>query len=117
MKNLLFYICLLVLGSCNNDGETIESEHSIKNNSKNEVSSEYYVLTIENPVIGWGYQIFKDGKLVIDQKHIPVIQGYRGFSSKENAEKLGNYIIEKMKNGVFPPTLNQSELDSLGVLN
>jgi hypothetical protein len=54
--------------------------------------------------------------LAIDQKHIPVIQGYKSFSSKEKAEKTGNFIVQKMKNGIFPPTLTEQELDSLEVL-
>ncbi|MFN5911173.1 MAG: DUF4907 domain-containing protein [Bacteroidota bacterium] len=79
-------------------------------------SPEFTVIAVEYPESGWGYQILQDGKLAIDQKHIPVIQGYRGFSTKENAEKTANYIVDKLERGIFPPTLTIEELDSLEVL-
>ena len=54
---------------------------------------------------------------MIDQKHIPAIQGEQGFTSKEKAEITGNYILRKIKNGEFPPTVSVPELDSLGVID
>lgn len=107
-----------ILFGCHNEDKTalIGGENRTSEQVMTRTTSEYYVLTVENPGIGWGYQIFKDGKLAIDQKHIPVIQGYKGFSTKENAEKVGNYIIDKMTKGIFPPTLTKEELDSLKVL-
>ena len=68
-------------------------------------------------VATWGYQLLKDGKLMIDQKNIPAIQGNRGFSTKEKAEVMGSFILQKVKNGGFPPTVSIEEMDSLGVLN
>ena len=122
MKSIFLFLTIVVLSvSC---GEKSTSE-SIEDNQQNDSLSEpvtkakgpeFTVITVEYPSTGWGYQILQDGKLAIDQKHIPVIQGYKSFSSKEKAEKTGNFIVQKMKNGIFPPTLTEQELDSLEVL-
>ena len=122
MRSFVLFIAILIISvSC---GEKSPSENrevnqqidsSVESLSKVK-DPEFTLITVEYPTIGWGYQILQDGKLAIDQKHIPVIQGYRSFSSKEKAEKTGNFIVQKMKNGIFPPTLTEQELDSLEVL-
>ena len=122
MRSFVLFIAILIISvSC---GEKSPSENrevnqqidsSVESLSKVK-DPEFTLITVEYPTIGWGYKILKDGKLAIDQKHIPVIQGYRSFSSKEKAEKTGNFIVQKMKNGIFPPTLTEQELDSLEVL-
>ena len=65
---------------------------------------------------GYGYRIFQDGKLYVNQPHIPAVQGREGFSSESDATETALYAIAKLQHGVFPPTLSVSELDSLGVL-
>ena len=122
MKSTFLFLTILILcvscgekstSSSDEDNQQIETLSQVATKAE---GPEFTVITIEYPNIGWGYQILQDGKLAIDQKHIPVIQGYKGFSSKEKAEKTGNFIVEKMKNGIFPPTLTEKELDSLAVL-
>lgn len=122
MKSIFLFISfLLIFSSCgegstrtsSEDNEQIETSTSPISKAK---GPEFTVIAVEYPNVGWGYQILQDGKLAIDQKHIPVIQGYKSFSSKEKAEKTGNFIVQKMKNGIFPPTLTEDELDSLEVL-
>lgn len=119
MKKTCLILSILVLFSCDNS----ESKRSLNTSNDRDVYSgkvqdpAYTMEVIENAEFGWGYQLFKDGKLMIDQKHIPAIQGEKGFSSKEKAEITGNYILRKIKNGDFPPTVSVQELDSLGVLD
>jgi hypothetical protein len=75
------------------------------------------VFQLESPGVGFGYNIIKDGILKIQQTSIPSIEGTDGFSSKEKAGKAADFVIHKMKNNLFPPSVTRSELDSLGVLN
>ena len=74
----------------------------------------YEVKTIENS-IGWGYEVWKDGAMVINQKHIPAVQGVRAFSSKEQAQKAAEIIKGKLDQGIFPPTISLEELQSIGI--
>lgn len=48
---------------------------------------------------GWGYQVYVEDKLYIDQTNIPAVPGLQTFKSKEEALKIGNLVASKMKNG------------------
>jgi hypothetical protein len=119
MKRILFCSCFLLIFSCKTKPE-IESDDSNvpdKESKTNSTEPVYSIFTTETEGLGWGYQILKDGKLMINQDHIPAVQGNKGFSSKEAAEKTANFMLEKIKKGIFPPTISIEELDSLEVLN
>jgi len=98
--------------------ETKNEDSEVSKNESKTTSTEpvYLIFTIETEGIGWGYQILKDGKLMINQDHMPAVEGNKGFSSKEDAEKTANFMLEKIKKGIFPPTISIEELDSLEVL-
>lgn len=66
---------------------------------------------------GWGYDIFINGKLYIHQPNIPAVSGNKGFLKEENAAKIAELVIEKLKNNIFPPSVGLSELESLQVIN
>lgn len=82
-----------------------------------EASSDVYsVKTQFTPEHGWGYQILNNGDLYINQPHIPAVSGNKGFDSEAKATTTADFILYKLNNGLFPPTVSQEELDSLGVL-
>lgn len=117
MKYLLGSFGLLLVIACSQTPSTT-TEGENKEEVNTAISSEKYeVITTVNPDQSFGYQILKDGKLMIDQKNIPAIQGNKGFSSKSDAEKTANLAIDKIKKGAFPPTISVDELDSLGIIN
>ncbi len=64
---------------------------------------------------GWGYEVWKDGAIIIKQEHIPAVQGIRSFSSQEQAQKAAEIIKAKLDQGIFPPTKSMAELQSIGV--
>ena len=74
----------------------------------------YKLIFEENK--GWGYQIFEGEKMVVNQPHIPAVQGIKGFSSEKNAAITAEYILKMLEEGTFPPTVSAKTLDSLGVL-
>ncbi len=121
---ILGLICLL---SCSS-----EQNHTIENPTQNPaivtndaIEDSTTVIAIpsysfevfETPALGWGYKIFDNGTLFINQPHIPAIPGNKGFSTKAKAEITANFAITKMEQGFVPPTISPEELDSLGVLN
>lgn len=75
-----------------------------------------YSLEVKEFENGWGYVILSDSKPIIIQKNIPSRQGVDGFSTAEKAKKCGGLILNKLQKGLFPPTVTQTELDSLGVI-
>ena len=64
----------------------------------------------------WGYQIFMNGNLYINQYTIPGVSGTRGFVNEAKASVAGNFVIAKIKTKAGKPTVSVKELDSLGVL-
>ena len=74
------------------------------------------ILTFEQDSIGWGYDISIDGQLYIHQPHIPAIPGNQGFDTEENAKQAAEFVVNKIKQKIMPPTVSPRELDSLGLL-
>lgn len=135
MNRFLFFLLIGLLLSCSNDVQMDEgsedsgpSTATVKENTvEQSESSSYGIQSKENNTafsariiftdsLGWGYQIFDGNTMLINQIHIPSIQGNRGFKSREAAQLTANFILYKLSNGVFPPTVDEKELDSLGVL-
>jgi hypothetical protein len=54
-----------------------------------------------------------DGKLFIHQPFAPGIHGNRGFSTKEKAERAAKLVIEKINNGIMPPSLSVDEVQAI----
>jgi hypothetical protein len=127
MRLFIIPVALIFCASCsssNNEHAAIPNEDSLITGNSNRIDSTATVATpsysfevFETAGLGWGYKIFDNGTLFINQPHIPAIQGNKGFSSKEKAEITANFAILKMEQGFVPPTISPEELDSLGVLN
>jgi hypothetical protein len=138
MKQLFIISLALLFASCSEtptQDKTVESklgghqaplEHYDENSSElldaitDEIktnSSRYSYAIIENDHDqGYGYQIYKDGTMLISQKHIPSVPGVKGFETKEKATIAADYILQQVETGNFPPTVNRKILDSLKVL-
>lgn len=65
---------------------------------------------------GWGYDIFVDAKKYIHQPMIPGIAGVAGFRTEDQARKVADLVVKKIKKNIIPPSVSTDELDSLGVL-
>ena len=116
MSKYIFPI-LFLLFSCSSEETSTTSASNTKKPIEikdTEKVISYKIVFTENE--GWGYQIFEGSTMLINQIHIPVIQGLHSFSSKNKATKTAEYIVQEVKTGNFPPTLTQEILDSLDVL-
>ena len=63
----------------------------------------------------FGYYVFVDGKLMIEQKTIPGLAGNKGFASETDAKKVTELVIQKMKEGEMPPTVSNEDLKRLKI--
>lgn len=63
----------------------------------------------------WGYQIFKGEKMMIDQPTIPGVSGDNGFVNAKQARLVAQKVIQKLKNGIFPPQIGLEELKRWGI--
>ena len=73
----------------------------------------YFIIHV--PDKEFGYTIFIDGQMYIEQKTIPALPGNHGFASKEDAEKIARLAIEKIKQGEMPPTISVEDLKANGI--
>ena len=78
-----------------------------------ERGSNYKFQIVSSAENTWGYDIIMDGKLFIHQPFAPGIRGNRGFSTKEKAERAAKLVIEKINNGIMPPSLSVDEVQRI----
>lgn len=83
--------------------------------------TQYYKHSNNNIVLntrltksGWGYDIYVKGKLFITQDNIPSIIGNKAFKTEEDAKKIGNLMVLKMKQNQIP-NITEQELDSCNI--
>lgn len=61
----------------------------------------------------FGYEIAVNGKPLIRQTNIPGSSGTDGFSDSIKALRVGDYVADKLRHNIKPPTISTLELDSL----
>ncbi|RVT78577.1 DUF4907 domain-containing protein [Flavobacterium sufflavum] len=93
-KKLLLLIGFIIFFSCNNkQGLNLKS--------------------IKTPT-GWGYIIKNNDKIIIKQSIIPVIPNQKSFESEEEALKVGNLVLQKLKQKTSP-TITKKDLILLSI--
>jgi hypothetical protein len=65
-------------------------------------------------VYGWGYNILADEKVYIKQEFMPAVPGKQGFSTADDALRVGNLVVKKLSSDL-PPAITIGDLDSLGI--
>lgn len=137
MRLLTFLSLIALLVSCKGERPKVEDLRD-PSTLRREAARDEYTAPIEKPDLSekssvlapsnwsykvtsisennWGYQLFDGSKMVINQTSIPSVQGIDGFDTREKAERTAKFIVQKLERGVFPPTVDKKELDSLGVL-
>lgn len=64
----------------------------------------------------FGYDILLNGTPYIHQLSIPGQPGNRGCATRADAEKLATLVIQKIRAGEVPPTVNDKDLEQLGIV-
>jgi len=116
----------MIFAACNQQTETAGSEAQ---NQPVEVTMEntpvpiqdssltYKIISGENGTVGFGYDIYVNGKMYVHQPTIPAVPGNRAFSSGQKAAQAAQLVIYKIQNNILPPTVEVRELDSLHLLD
>lgn len=76
-------------------------------------STSYFITVLKNNDSTFGYQINKNNDVFIIQKSIPTFSGNVGFKDSFMAKECGNIVVNKLLNGVFPPSITKEELKSI----
>ena len=65
---------------------------------------------------GWGYKIYQDTILYINQPFVPVIPGGKPFATEEQALKAGRLVLERITKQQSP-ALDSADLINIGVIH
>lgn len=71
-------------------------------------------IKITKQDLGYGYQILKNQKILINQPYIPAIQGEKKFKYEKDAQKTADLVVVKIKKKSFPK-ISIHELDSMKI--
>jgi hypothetical protein len=78
--------------------------------------AEITIKTIPSANKTFGYDILLNGKILVRQPSIPGLPGNEGFTTKERAQKVAEFVVKKIRNNEMPPTVTIDDLNKMGVL-
>jgi hypothetical protein len=116
MRNCILWV--LTFASCNNSSLIKPSPTSTSASLGLRIKIETFKNSDiqNNPVItGYGYRIFINDSLRVEQPNIPAAPGNNGFVTEADAFKTASLVKSKIENGTMPPAISLSELDSMMV--
>jgi hypothetical protein len=64
----------------------------------------------------FGYNILLYGRPLVHQPNIPGLPGNEGFTNKERAQKVAEFVVNKIRKNEMPPTVSIEDLNKMGVL-
>jgi len=64
----------------------------------------------------FGYDILLYGRPLVHQSNIPGLPGNEGFTTKERAQTVAEFVVKKIRNNEMPPTVAIEDLHNMGVL-
>lgn len=105
LKFLISALGAFIIGACSHYGDSQFKDTDFK--TANITSS------IISDSEGYGYEIWVDGKKYIHQRYIPSVKPYKRFSSSEDAQKVAELVIEKLRKEIIPPKITKSEIEML----
>jgi len=82
-----------------------------QNNRSEWIQLSYH--TFHTP-LGWGYDVLMNDSIYIHQQQMPAVQGTRGFTTQQEAEKVANLVVDRIRKKELP-TIYLRDLDSLHI--
>ena len=64
----------------------------------------------------FGYDILVYGRPLVHQPNIPALPGNDGFTTKERARKVAEFVVKKIRKNEMPPSVTIEDLNNMGVL-
>ena len=84
-------------------------------NIKRAAKTQFQYFIIKADSSSFGYSIYADGNLYIQQNTIPSVAGTKGFNDTNSAAKTAQLVIKKIKQGEMPPVITTKDLKKMGV--
>ncbi len=106
---IIISFLIVLLRSIEDPSTEIQQRSNIYQNAELRVE---IIPSISNT---FGYDIWLNGKILIHQTHPPALSGREGFKTEEDAKRIAEFVVERIRRNMFPPTVTVEELDSLEV--
>ncbi len=71
---------------------------------------------IDAPNNTYSYDVYAEGRLMIHQTSAPGLPGNEGFKTKDDAAKVAEMVMYKIRKGEMPPTVTLEEMKELGII-
>jgi hypothetical protein len=110
----LFIVALYPGTSTSANGNAGTEE--IKQQKSPYANAEIIIKIIPSTNKTFGYDILLYGKPLVHQPNIPALPGHEGFSTKEKAQTVAEFVVKKIRKNEMPPTVTIEDLNKMGVL-
>jgi len=102
-------------------GSSISADGSVDKKEVKQPKNPYANAEITTKIIPsanntFGYDILLYGRPLVHQPHIPGLPGNEGFSTKERAQTVAEFVVKKIRKNEMPPTVTIEDLNNIGVL-
>jgi hypothetical protein len=93
-----------------------EVKKEVKQQKNPYVNAEITIKIIPSAKKTFGYDILLYGKPLVHQQNIPGLPGNEGFTTKERAQKVADFVVKKIRKNEMPPTVSIEDLNNMDVL-
>ena len=102
-------------------GTSISAEESAgKQEAKKQknpyANAEITIKIIPSAKKTFGYDILLYKKPLVHQPNIPGLPGNDGFTTRERAQTVAEFVVKKIRKNEMPPTVSIEDLNKMGVL-
>jgi hypothetical protein len=97
-------------------GTSICADEAVKQQNHPYTNAEITIKIIPSANNTFGYDILIYGRPLVHQPTIPGFPGTEGFTTKERAQTVAEFVAKKIRNNEMPPTVTIEDLNNMGVL-
>ncbi len=105
-----FFLAVSFFSACNSNGSGENTNEQMAKKGMVPVNASIFKTDK-----GWGYSILVNNKLLIRQDIIPAVEGNKGFATKDDATKVAELVLDKIKNNE-KPIVKKEDLKKLGII-
>ena len=96
--------------------EKVAGKQEVKQQNNPYAKAKIAIKIIPSVNNTFGYDIFINGQPALHQPHIPALPGNKGFTTKERAQKVAEFVVKKIRKNEMPPTVTIDDLKKMDVL-
>jgi hypothetical protein len=116
VSSIFLVVLLMQFSFTGLPGMSISAYEAVKQQTNPYANAEITIKIIPSAKKTYGYDILLYGKPLVHQPNIPGLPGNAGFTTKERAQTVAEFVVKKIRNNVMPPTVTSENLNEMGVL-